>query len=234
MPIWTKYLTKCGWLERNAQHGTGEDPRSGTRYSPDAGFAIKTPVASGRGRVSIDPVAPADFRDQLQDVMALCLSRPEILLRAHLLLTAGRQFVEGDVQHWWLPEARARHPYAHLRRLWLACLCRCALRVQVTGDMAVLDEMVPFLQGPSLREGEHDTTSCPRRPRSGQVFSTIARWRWTRVSKPDRTSLPLMGTGDWNDGMDQLAKPEKARKRLARLVPPFGGCRSPCPGRALW
>ncbi len=161
------------------------------------------------------------FRDQLQDVMALVNVAPP-LARAHILHAASRQFVEGDVQHWWHPDASARAPRFpdSLREeapqplgkgvrtrisddpLWLPFVVDHYLTV--TSDLDILDEQIPFLEAPPLAENQQEAYG---EPDVSQETATLYEHCVRALDYSLRFGehgLPLMGTGDWNDGMNAV------------------------------
>jgi cyclic beta-1,2-glucan synthetase len=142
------------------------------------------------------------FRDQLQDVMAVAAVRPAIA-RAQIVRAAGRQFVEGDVQHWWLPQAGngVRTRFAD-DRVWLALVT--AHYLAVTGDADVLDTDIAFLEGPPLAPGEMENFFQPEvSNRMASLYEHCALALDASLATGAH-GLPLFGGGDWNDGMNRV------------------------------
>ncbi|WP_196053573.1 GH36-type glycosyl hydrolase domain-containing protein [Paracoccus lichenicola] len=145
------------------------------------------------------------FRDQLQDTSALILHDPG-LCRRQILNAAARQFPEGDVQHWWLPASGAGvRTTISDDVVWLGHITERYVRL--TGDRAILDEPVPFIAGPALEPGQHDAFLTPEP--SGEVaplYDHCARALDLAVARTGPHGLPLIGGGDWNDGMNRVGE----------------------------
>ncbi|MBC7429773.1 MAG: phosphorylase [Bacteriovorax sp.] len=142
------------------------------------------------------------FRDQLQDSMAVIWTKPE-MIRAQIVRASARQFLEGDVQHWWhMPTGRGVRTHFSDDLLWLPYVVSYYLNR--SEDISVLDVEVPFLNGPLLRQDQEDSYYTPEiAAETATVYEHCAR-TIDKSLTVGAHGLPLMGGGDWNDGMNRV------------------------------
>jgi cellobiose phosphorylase len=141
------------------------------------------------------------FRDQLQDVLAFAYTKPEIT-RQHILNAASHQFEEGDVLHWWHPPAdKGVRTRITDNLIWLPYVT--AQYVQATGDHSILDKKIPFLSADPLKDGEHDRYGKFPTGEINTIYEHCRRALAKGITI-GKHGLPLMGEGDWNDGMNKV------------------------------
>ena len=142
------------------------------------------------------------FRDQLQDVMALCATAPE-MARAQILLSASRQFPLGDAQHWWHQQSGAGiRTTCSDDYLWLVqATCHY---VEVTGDRAILNEQISYLEGPLLKDGESESYFTPEASSYEETLLQHCRRALDHSARRGPHGLPLIGSGDWNDALNRV------------------------------
>jgi len=174
------------------------------------------------------------YRDQLQDVLALLTSEPE-RVRAQILLAAAHQFEDGDAQHWWHPPlGRGVRTHCSDDFIWLAHVT--ARYIEATGDDAILAEEVPFLKAEPLKAEEQDRYALFETGMTATLLEHCTR-ALNRMRSTGSHGLPLIGTGDWNDGMDRVGDEGRGEsvwlawfqiatiKRFAPLVEKHGDAR---------
>jgi cyclic beta-1,2-glucan synthetase len=142
------------------------------------------------------------FRDQLQDAMAFVYAAPEIA-REHIVRASSRQFVEGDVQHWWHPHSgRGVRTRFSDDLVWLPYVIDHY--INVTADHGILDVEVPYVTMRQLNPDEHEIYDLPKEsPESGGIYDHCVR-ALRRACTKGVHGLPLIGSGDWNDGMNRV------------------------------
>ena len=164
------------------------------------------------------------FRDQLQDAMALAWASPDIL-RQQIILNASRQFVEGDVQHWWhAPTGVGVRTHFSDDRLWLVHACSHYLNA--TDDTSLLDEQVAFIEGSVIPSGAEDAYYQPTTSAQQASVYEHAALAMDRSLAMGAHGLPLMGSGDWNDGMNRVGEQGRGESVwlgwfLCRLITDF-------------
>ncbi len=147
------------------------------------------------------------FRDQLQDVMAVAYVDPN-MTREHILYSATRQFVEGDVQHWWHPviDSGIRTRFSD-DLLWLPYVT--VDYVKRTGDYSILNEQAGYLEDKPLEEGEDERYTISRKSdKTGTIYEHCVK-AIEKSLKFGSHNIPLMGSGDWNDGMSEIGNKGK-------------------------
>jgi cyclic beta-1,2-glucan synthetase len=182
------------------------------------------------------------FRDQLQDVLPLLFTRPD-LARSQIVLHAAQQFIAGDVVKWWHPSSEGKtgvavRTMASDPQLWLPYVV--TRYVAATGDHAVLDERASFLEGRTVPPGQEGVMFVPRRSREeGTVYEHCRRAIEWSLARLGARGIPLLGSGDWNDGIDVAGIAGRGESGwlgffLYDVLVGFAPIAQRCEGNAAW
>ncbi|MDQ3200450.1 MAG: protein ndvB, partial [Verrucomicrobiota bacterium] len=197
------YEETCHFWDRILGTVEVETPELSTNFMLNRWLVYQTLSCRFWGRSGLYQSSGAyGFRDQLQDVMALVQAAPQITLE-QILRAAAHQFVEGDVLHWWHPGSgvgvRTR---ISDDLLWLPYAT--AHYVRTTGDVAILDEKIPFIEGPLLEPGHAESLFVPSVSATEGSLLEHCRRAIAHATTAGRHGLPLIGAGDWNDGLNRV------------------------------
>lgn len=197
------YQKMLGWWDKRLSVIQINTPDESLNYAFNRWLLYQSLSCRFWGRTAFYQSSGAfGFRDQLQDSLAFLYSAPA-LAREQILLSASRQFIEGDVQHWWHPPSNGGvRTRISDDLLWLPFVT--AQYIRVTNDSSILDEQVSFIKGELLREDQHEAYFIPEISDEKATLLEHCRRALKKGLTEGPHGLPLIGGGDWNDGMNRV------------------------------